>query len=129
MNEPTPKRYQWSWRGIFFDFYRLCEILNLKSEPQKHAIKKLIRDGQSVKTLEEDIDEAIAALERWKEMVRSYQSDDGECKTLLMEITEINGDTATIFERSIDTTGKVYEFETTHQLSFFNGNNFRKISD
>lgn len=68
MNKPTPKRYQWSWKGVSFDFYRLCEILNLKSEPQKHAIKKLIRAGQSIKTLEEDVDEAIAALERWKEM-------------------------------------------------------------
>lgn len=67
---PTPNRYRWSWRGVSFDFYRLCEILGLKSEPQKHAIKKFIRAGQSVKTTAQDIDEGIAAAERWKEMLR-----------------------------------------------------------
>ena len=73
--EHTPKRYQWTWRGVSFDFYRLCDILGLKSEPQKHAIKKFIRAGQSVKTTVQDIDEGIAAALRWREMILEDEQD------------------------------------------------------
>jgi len=66
---PTPKRYQWAWRGITFDFYRLCEILGIKHHAQAHALKKLIRAGSSVKSIDQDIDETIDALLRWKEML------------------------------------------------------------
>lgn len=81
-DSPTPSRYQWSYRGkgklpdgsfgiveVSFDFYRLCEILGIRGGPREHALKKTIRAGQSVKSLEQDIDEAIACLMRWKEMV------------------------------------------------------------
>lgn len=68
-DSPTPSRYQWSFKGVSFDFYRLCEILGIKHHAQAHALKKVIRAGQSVKSLEQDIDEAIACLMRWKEMV------------------------------------------------------------
>ncbi len=68
-DSPTPSRYQWSYKGASFDFYRLCEILGVAHHAQAHALKKVIRAGRSVKGLEQDIDEAIAALKRWKEMV------------------------------------------------------------
>ena len=77
MSSPTPSRYQWSFRGVTFDFYRLCEILGIKGDAagqaQAHALKKLIRAGQSVKSTEEDIDEAIACLQRWKEIIRENE--------------------------------------------------------
>lgn len=66
---PTPARYQWSYKGVSFDFYRLCEILGVTHHAQAHALKKVIRAGRSVKSLEQDIEEAIACLERWKGMV------------------------------------------------------------
>jgi len=66
---PTPSRYRWSWNGVNFDFYRLCEILGIKSHPQAHALKKVIRAGQSIKPIEQEIDEAVDSLLRWKEMV------------------------------------------------------------
>lgn len=66
---PTPSRYQWSYKGVSFDFYRLCEILGIEHHAQARALKKVIRAGRSVKSLETDIDEAIACLSRWKEMV------------------------------------------------------------
>jgi len=66
---PTPARYQWSYKGVEFDFYRLCEILGIRHHAQAHALKKVIRAGQSVKSLETDIDEAVACLVRWKEMI------------------------------------------------------------
>lgn len=65
----TPSRYQWEYNGVTFDFYRLCEILNIKHHAQAHALKKIIRAGQSIKDIERDINESIDSLERWKEMV------------------------------------------------------------
>lgn len=74
---PTPSRYRWRWKGAGFDFYRLCEILGVRHHAQAHALKKVIRAGQSVKSIEQDIDEAIDALLRWKEMV-GEDAADGE---------------------------------------------------
>ncbi len=76
--KPTPSRYQFEFRGITddgkpcvfrFDTYRLAEAVGIKSHPQFHAFKKIIRAGQSVKPLLQDIDESIACLHRWREMV------------------------------------------------------------
>lgn len=66
---PTPDRYRWTWKGVTFDFYRLCEILGIRHHAQAHALKKLIRAGRSVKSIDQDIDETIDALLRWKEML------------------------------------------------------------
>lgn len=76
---PTPSRYKWSFRGIHFDFYRLCEIIGLTSAPAQHAMKKIIRAGKSIKPIEQEIDEAIASLLRWKEMLAE---DRGEIAPL-----------------------------------------------
>lgn len=69
MNAPTPDRYRWSYKGVTFDFYRLCEILGITHHAQAHALKKVIRAGRSIKPVTQDIDETIAALQRWKEMI------------------------------------------------------------
>lgn len=84
-DEPTPARYLWRWRGVTFDFYRLCEILSITHHAQAHALKKIIRAGRSIKTIEQDIDETIASLLRWKQMLeedknaessRSFECDE-----------------------------------------------------
>lgn len=67
---PTPGRYKWQWQGVSFDFYRLCGIVGVTHPAQAHAMKKVIRAGKSVKPIERDIDEAIDALLRWKEMLK-----------------------------------------------------------
>lgn len=64
MSNPTPLRYQWSYKGVSFDFYRLCEILGIEHHAQAHALKKVIRAGRSVKSLETDIDEALDLVEK-----------------------------------------------------------------
>ncbi len=69
MTNPTPDRYRWSYNGVTFDFYRLCEILGITLHAQAHALKKVIRAGRSIKPVLQDIDETIAALQRWKEMI------------------------------------------------------------
>lgn len=73
---PTPSRYKWEWKGVTFDFYRLCEILGIKHHAQAHALKKIIRAGKSIKSVEQDIDETIAALLRWKEMIKEDQKNN-----------------------------------------------------
>lgn len=80
-DEPTPARYLWRWRGVTFDFYRLCEILSITHHAQAHALKKIIRAGRSIKTIEQDIDETIASLLRWKQMLeedKNAESSDTE---------------------------------------------------
>ena len=69
MSNPTPDRYTWTYQGVTFDFYRLCEILGIKSHAQAHALKKVIRAGKSIKPLVVDIQESIDCMARWKEMV------------------------------------------------------------
>lgn len=52
------------------DLYAIAEAFGVKSNPQFHAFKKTIMAGQrGDKGVLQDIDEAIQALQRWKEMV------------------------------------------------------------
>lgn len=52
------------------DLYAIAEAFGVKSNPQFHAFKKTIMAGQrGDKGVRQDIDEAIQALQRWKEMV------------------------------------------------------------
>jgi len=85
---PTPSRYQWTFKGVTFDFYRLCEILGIESHPQAHALKKVIRAGLSIKPIEQDIDEAIDCLMRWKEIIREDRGCDGVKVRAVQELTE-----------------------------------------
>lgn len=68
-DSPTPSRYRFRFMNIWLDVYRIAEIVGIRNHAQFHAFKKIIRAGQSVKSIDQDIDEAIAALIRWKEML------------------------------------------------------------
>ncbi len=51
------------------DVYWVLELFEVYSPPLQHAIKKmLVAGGRGHKNIEKDIDEAIASLNRWKEM-------------------------------------------------------------
>lgn len=74
-NDPKPynpegTHYKFSYKGIKLDPYRIMQVYNITNPAQQHAIKKLLRAGQSVKSLSQDIDEVIVTLNRWKEMLR-----------------------------------------------------------
>jgi hypothetical protein len=64
-----PKYYRFSFRGVKLDPYRIIQVYGIVNPAQQHAIKKLLRAGESVKSLVQDIDEVILALNRWKEML------------------------------------------------------------
>lgn len=63
------KHYAFRFKGLKLDPYRILQVYGISNPAQQHAIKKLLRAGQSVKSLEQDIDEVIVTLQRWKEMI------------------------------------------------------------
>ena len=67
--DPSGAHYKYSYKGLKLDPYRIMAVYNITNPAQQHAIKKLLRAGLSVKSLEQDIDEVIVTLNRWKEML------------------------------------------------------------
>ena len=62
--------YDYEYKGIKLDIYRILKIYNIVEPAQQHAIKKLFRAGKSIKNIEQDINEVIESLNRWKEMIK-----------------------------------------------------------
>ncbi len=69
VEEPTPSHYRFMFQGSKIDPYRIFTIYGITHPAQQHAIKKLLRAGQSHKGLAQDIGEVIQALNRWLEMI------------------------------------------------------------
>jgi hypothetical protein len=65
----TVNHYNVSFNGVKLDPYRLFTVYNITHPAQQHAIKKLLRAGRSNKTLVQDVQETIIALNRWLEML------------------------------------------------------------
>ena len=63
------KHYKYSYKGIKLDPYRILKIYNITCPAQQHAIKKLLRAGNSVKDLKQDVQEVIDTLKRKLEML------------------------------------------------------------
>lgn len=63
------KYYKYSYKGIKLDPYRILDIYKITCPAQQHAIKKLLRAGNSVKELRQDITEVIDTLKRKLEML------------------------------------------------------------
>jgi predicted transcriptional regulator len=63
------KHYQYDYKGIRLDPYRILKVYGIVDPAQQHAIKKLLRCGNSIKGLEQDIDEVVETLQRWKQML------------------------------------------------------------
>ena len=63
------KHYQYSYKGIKLDPYRILSVYGVTCPAMQHAIKKLLRAGNSVKDLEQDIKEVIDTLKRKLEMI------------------------------------------------------------
>ena len=61
--------YKYSYKGIKLDPYRILDIYKITCPAQQHAIKKLLRAGNSVKELKQDITEVIDTLKRKLEML------------------------------------------------------------
>lgn len=58
--------------GLKMDPYAICDAYdNIKASAHHHAIKKLLRAGESHKPLVQDITEVIASLDRWKQQLET----------------------------------------------------------
>lgn len=66
--------YKYYYKGIKLDPYRIITIYDIKCPAQQHAIKKLLRAGNSIKDLKQDIREVIDTLERKLEMMEEDEN-------------------------------------------------------
>lgn len=70
MNEELkPSYYHRQFNGKSIDVYDMLVLWDATHPCQQHAIKKLLRAGQSIKPLKQDVEETIGTLKRWLEMM------------------------------------------------------------
>lgn len=75
MNKFEYNHYNYSYKGINLDPYRILSVYGITCPAQQHAIKKLLRAGNSVKELKQDIQEVIDALQRKLEMLKEDEEN------------------------------------------------------
>jgi hypothetical protein len=68
-SEKLGAHYDYTYKGIKLDPYRIFKVYGITDPAQQHAAKKILRAGQSIKNLKRDIREVIATCERWLEML------------------------------------------------------------
>lgn len=64
------KYYEFDYKGVRIDPYRILLQYKITHPAHQHALKKLLRAGRSIKSKLTDIDEVIASLQRWKQMIK-----------------------------------------------------------
>ena len=69
------KHYAYDYKGIRLDPYRILSVYNVTDPAIQHAIKKLLRCGDSVKSVEQDIAEVIDTLRRKQQMMEEDKDD------------------------------------------------------
>lgn len=68
-NKEKHSHYFKHWGNKKLDIYRIIDLWNITDPCIQHALKKLIcTGGRGHKSVEEDIQNVIDTLERWKEM-------------------------------------------------------------
>ena len=75
----TSNKYQREIKpDVFVDVYDVLDAWSVTDPAIQHAIKKLLQPGaRGVKSASQDIDEAIASLERAKEL-KFYRGNDAK---------------------------------------------------
>ncbi len=65
----TPDYYDRRLAGVKLDPYRIMLLYGVVHPAHQHAVKKLLRAGGSSKSQRQDVEEVIASLQRWLEMM------------------------------------------------------------
>lgn len=61
--------YRYSYKGVNLDPFRIAQIYSITNFAQLTVLKKILCTGnRGYKELDQDIDDCICALQRWKEM-------------------------------------------------------------
>ena len=63
-----PDYYAVEYRGVLVDPYRIAQLYGITNQPQFHALKKLLRNGEDIKGWIDDMKGARDALSRLIEM-------------------------------------------------------------
>lgn len=61
--------YNFKYKEVKIDPYRIMFEYKITHPAHQHALKKLLRAGNSIKDLKQDIQEVVDSLERWIEMI------------------------------------------------------------
>ena len=75
MSEPTPGYYKKMFNGVLLDPYRVLKVYGITDPAHQHAVKKLLRAGESVKDLKQDVQEVIDTLTRMLQMIDEENGD------------------------------------------------------
>jgi len=75
------------------DAYRICRLYDITDPAIYHAIKKLLRSGDGIKSKREDVFGAMKSIERWIEMEQEEDSDSRENKKEMdILLSNLSGD-------------------------------------
>ena len=69
MKEATPSYYKKIFNGVLLDPYRVLKVYGITDPAHQHAVKKLLRAGESLKDLKQDVQEVIDTLTRMLQMI------------------------------------------------------------
>lgn len=65
----TPQCYDFKYKGVNIDPYRILDVYGIQHPALQHLIKKALRAGRSRKTLKEDLIECRETIDRYLEML------------------------------------------------------------
>lgn len=88
MSNPTAEYYDKYIGNTKVDIYRVLTLYDITHPAHQHAIKKLLRAGNSDETLKEDIEETIDCLERMLEMIEEDGFTEEDVEEPAIEITK-----------------------------------------
>jgi hypothetical protein len=97
------EHYNYKYKHIKIDPYRIMFEYKITHPAHQHAVKKLLRCGKSIKEQKQDIKEVIDSLTRWLEMIEEDESP--EKQKVIKECSTCKYDTPSSCLRSDDPFG------------------------
>ena len=117
--------YAYRFKGIRLDPYRIMQVYKKITHPaHQHAFKKLLRAGESVKPLKQDIREVIMTLERWLEMIEEEEVVEKELAWEKEKVKE-----SAVWEGIKPNGGLIYPYEGSPKNPVFKNGGIVYCSD
>ena len=69
MTPDSGSHYNFEYKGVLIDPYRIMKQYQITHPAHQHALKKLLRAGRGHKELRQDITEVLDSLYRWLDMM------------------------------------------------------------
>lgn len=84
--------YNYKYKHIKIDPYRIMFEYKITHPAHQHALKKLLRCGKSVKEQKQDIKEVIDSLTRWLEMIEEDEVENSKPKVISCSTCKYSSD-------------------------------------